>query len=77
MPAGVVPVQLMRWLRENKEEKWKLNDKERGYMVAEWVEREKGNRAVGAEIHVLRKRGEGLWCSVDYGWGADASGKSG
>ncbi|KAF2823098.1 hypothetical protein CC86DRAFT_385244 [Ophiobolus disseminans] len=42
MPAGVLPVELMRWLREHgKDEKWKLNAKERGYEVAEWLEREK------------------------------------
>ncbi|KAF1915823.1 hypothetical protein BDU57DRAFT_207049 [Ampelomyces quisqualis] len=77
MPAGVVPVQLMRWLRENKEDEWKRNDRERGYMVAEWVDREKVNRGVGTEIHAVRRKGGGAWCSVDHGWVADMGGKAG
>ncbi|KAJ4374734.1 hypothetical protein N0V83_001810 [Neocucurbitaria cava] len=75
MPAGVVPVQLMRWLRENKEKedvRWKLNAGETGYAVAEWVQREKVSRAVGMEIHGIRKSGQGVWCTVDYGWGSAA-----
>lgn len=71
MPAGVVPVQLMRWLRENRGDEevgWKLNGRERGYAVAEWVDREKVARAVESEILQLRKDGEGSWCRVDHGW---------
>ncbi|CAO2653912.1 Nn.00g106450.m01.CDS01 [Neocucurbitaria sp. VM-36] len=75
MPAGVVPVQLMRWLRENKDKddvRWRLNANETGHAVAEWVQREKMAKAVGMEIHGIRKSGEGVWCKVDYGWGSAA-----
>jgi hypothetical protein len=74
MPAGVVPVQLMRWLRENQERedvREKLNRKERGYAVAEWIDREKVARNVGGEIQAGRRRAEGVWCKVDYGWVAE------
>lgn len=73
MPAGIVPVQLMRWLRENKHKEdvgWRLNSQETGHAVAEWVQREKVARVVGQEIHGIRKTGEGVWCKVDYGWGS-------
>jgi hypothetical protein len=76
MPAGVVPVQLMRWLRENQSKEdvvWKLNKQERGYAVADWVDREKVARAVGMEIQLARRRKEGVWCKVDYGWGGDGA----
>lgn len=72
MPAGIVPVQLMRWLRETKDRKdlqWKLNPSEMGHAVAEWVQREKVSRVVEQEIHGIRKSGEGVWCRVDHGWG--------
>lgn len=74
MPAGVVPVQLMRWLRENKEAehvKWKLNAKERGYAVQEWVDKEKTSRSVATEIQAARRTKEGSWCRIDFGWGAE------
>jgi hypothetical protein len=74
MPAGVVPVQLMRWLRENKDKEdvqGKLNAKERGYAVADWIDREKVARNVGGEIQAMRRRAEGVWCKVDYGWVAE------
>jgi hypothetical protein len=74
MPAGVVPVQLMCWLRENKDGedvRWKLNEKESGYAVQEWVEKEKTARSVGIEIQSARRREEGSWCKVDFGWGGD------
>ncbi|KAH7081177.1 hypothetical protein BKA63DRAFT_503309 [Paraphoma chrysanthemicola] len=77
MPAGVVPVQLMRWLRENGDRgdvAWKLNAQERGHMVAEWVNREKIARGVGAEIQGARRRGEGVWCRVEHGWGGEEKG---
>ncbi|KAI8938161.1 hypothetical protein NX059_005826 [Plenodomus lindquistii] len=72
MPAGIVPVQLMRWLRENKDKEdvvWRLNGEETGFAVQEWVSREKVARIVGMEIQGARKKGEGEWCVVDYGWG--------
>jgi hypothetical protein len=74
MPAGVVPVQLMRWLRENgnKEDvNWKLNKHERGYAVADWVDREKASRAVGMEIQFTRRAKAGDWCTVEFGWGEE------
>lgn len=72
MPAGIVPVQLMRWLRENKDNggvSWKLNAHETGHVVTEWVSREKMARSVRAEILAVRKASEGLWCHIDHGWG--------
>ncbi|KAF2846690.1 hypothetical protein T440DRAFT_221941 [Plenodomus tracheiphilus IPT5] len=72
MPAGVVPVQLMRWLREHKDKedvKWRLNGEETGYAVQEWVRREKVARIVAGEIQAVRRKGEGAWCGVDFGWG--------
>ncbi|KAF2030937.1 hypothetical protein EK21DRAFT_111390 [Setomelanomma holmii] len=74
MPAGLVPVQLMRWLRENAGNEhvtWKLNKQERGYMVTEWVDREKVARQVGMEIQSRRRSMGGGWCKVDHGWGGD------
>jgi uncharacterized iron-regulated membrane protein len=74
MPAGVVPVQLMRWLRENKDKEdvsWRLNGKERGYAVQEWVEKEKTSRSVAVEIQAARRRKEGNWCRIDFGWGGE------
>jgi hypothetical protein len=71
MPAGIVPVQLLRWLREHRDEdevRWKLNP-ESGHAVAEWVNREKVARLVGMEIQGMRKSAGGAWCKVDMGWG--------
>jgi hypothetical protein len=76
MPAGVVPVQLMRWLRENGNKEHvssKLNKQERGYAVADWVDREKVAKAIGQEIQIARRRKKGDWCKVDFGWGEEAS----
>jgi hypothetical protein len=73
MPAGVVPIHLLRWLRENqgKEEvRWRLNETETGHVVAEWVDREKVARVIGMDIQGVRKRGEGVWCQIDFGWGS-------
>ncbi|KAH9861344.1 hypothetical protein J1614_011090 [Plenodomus biglobosus] len=78
MPAGIVPVQLMRWLRENKNKEdvaWRLNGEETGYAVQEWVAREKVARIVAAEIHAVRRKGEGVWCGVDHGWGERGEGQ--
>lgn len=75
MPAGIVPVQLMRWLRENKgreDTSWKLNAHETGQAVNEWVSREKMARSVRQEILAARKAGEGSWCHIDHGWGSSA-----
>lgn len=72
MPAGIVPVQLMRWLRENKDKEdvaWRLNGEETGYAVQEWVAREKMARLVGGEIQDMRRLEKGSWCRVDHGWG--------
>ena len=70
MPAGMIPIQLLRWLREN-ERKEEVQDKlnrEGGFVVSEWVEREKVAWSVADEIHRQRKMGEGVRCVVDYGW---------
>jgi hypothetical protein len=72
MPAGIVAVQLMRWLREHRRDarvQWKLNESESGRAVADWLNREKVARSVKAEIQGVRKKGSGEWCEVDYGWG--------
>ncbi|KAK7190479.1 hypothetical protein DPSP01_005294 [Paraphaeosphaeria sporulosa] len=73
MPAGVVPVQLMRWLRENGRRsgvKQVLGD-EGAYGAVEWVEKEKVARSVGFAVQSLRKVGGGKYCRVDYGWGGE------
>ena len=78
MPAGIVPAQLMRWLRDAKDSedmRAKLNAHETGHAVAEWVQREKVSRVVGQEIQSLRKKGVGIWCRVDHGWGAGSGEK--
>ncbi|KAF9701246.1 hypothetical protein EKO04_001043 [Ascochyta lentis] len=79
MPAGIVPVQLMRWLRENKDRgdtSWKLNSHETGQAVTEWVSREKMARSVRAEILATRRDAEGAWCRIDHGWGGPAETKA-
>ncbi|RMZ69567.1 lysophosphatidylcholine acyltransferase [Pyrenophora seminiperda CCB06] len=76
MPAGIVPVQLLRWLRDNKDNEevtWRLQPHERGHAVADWVSREKVARLVAMDIQAVRKRGEGTWCRIDFGWGASTS----
>lgn len=76
IPAGMVPVQLMRWLRENKNndmESWKLNDHETGHAVAEWISHEKTARSVRQEILAARRAGEGAWCRIDHGWGSPSN----
>lgn len=73
MPAGVVPAQLMRWLREHgkKEEVKDLLGDEGAHGAVEWVEKEKVARSAGFAIQSLRKVGGGKYCRVDYGWGGD------
>lgn len=73
MPAGVVPAQLMRWLREHgkKEEVKDLLGDEGAHGAVEWVEKEKVARSVGLAIQSLRKVGGGEYCRVDYGWGGE------
>jgi hypothetical protein len=78
IPAGMVPVQLMRWLRENKDKdevRWKLNTHETGNAVNEWIGREKTARSVKQEILASRRAGEGVWCNIDHGWGISAERK--
>ena len=72
IPAGVVGVQLLSWLRENKEKedvRRKLNASATGMVVSDWMSREKVSRAVGNAIQAVRKGGKGEWCRIDYGWG--------
>lgn len=78
IPAGMVPVQLMRWLRENKdnhEVSWKLNAHETGHAVTEWISREKMTRSVKQEILAARRAGQGVWCHIDHGWGSPSESK--
>ncbi|CAI6303163.1 unnamed protein product [Periconia digitata] len=37
--------------------------------VAEWVEREKVARGVGAKVQAIRRVCGGLWCTIEHGWG--------
>jgi hypothetical protein len=74
MPAGVVAVQLMRWLRDDDKRKAAENagmlDRSRtSWEVAEWVEREKVARGVVAAVQRVRKGVGGTWLGVEYGWG--------
>ncbi|KAL1596384.1 hypothetical protein SLS60_009030 [Paraconiothyrium brasiliense] len=73
MPAGVVPAQLMRWLREygRKEGVKDLLGDEGAHGAVEWVEKEKVARSVGFAVQSLRKVGGGKYCRVDYGWGGE------
>ncbi|KAH8725462.1 hypothetical protein GQ44DRAFT_707107 [Phaeosphaeriaceae sp. PMI808] len=74
MPAGIVPVHLMRWLRENQDQEehgWKFNTQERGHAVAQWVNREKVLRTTGMDLQRIRRDLGGAWCKIDYGWGGD------
>lgn len=76
MPAGIIPVQLMRWLRLHRDEEdvqWKLNAADAGMVVAEWVEKEKIARVVGAEIQALRRAGVGEYIRIDHGWGGEGA----
>lgn len=76
MPAGIVPVRLMGWLRERgdgEEERWKLNGEEKGSAVADWVHREKIAMSVAGDVQRERKKAGGKWCTVDYGWGMEKS----
>lgn len=71
MPAGIVPVQLMRWLREHEDDedqRWKLDSEQTGYAVAEWLHREKLARSIGRDINRVRREGEGPWCQIDHAW---------
>ncbi|KAF2114198.1 hypothetical protein BDV96DRAFT_495224 [Lophiotrema nucula] len=70
MPAGLIPVQLLNWLREHREEEeWQDKLKfDTGHAVTEWIDREKVARNVGFAVHQLRKAAGGKWCKVDYGW---------
>lgn len=71
MPGGVIPMQLMRWLREHGEqEESKVDRYESGSGVSSWIEREKVGRRVAEEIMAKRKakEGKGRWCQVEFGW---------
>lgn len=75
----MVPVQLMRWLRENKDDddvSCKLNAHETGHAVGEWISREKMARSVRQEILGARRAGEGAWCRIDHGWGTPSEPKT-
>lgn len=78
IPAGMVPVQLMRWLRENQDKgdvNWKLNAHETGQPVNEWISREKAARNVKQEILAARRANGGAWCNIDHGWGSPSEAK--
>lgn len=71
MPASIVPAQLLRWLRDNKDKddvKWKLNPRDTGSAVMEWIHREKAARQVGSDIQSRRRSAEGPYCRIDFGW---------
>ncbi|KAF2464361.1 uncharacterized protein BDR25DRAFT_242988 [Lindgomyces ingoldianus] len=70
MPAGMLPVELLGWLREHEhDEKVSAMLRDAGRLETEmWVEREKAVRIVRGKILGERKRYGGSWCKVDYGW---------
>lgn len=74
MPAGVVAVQLIRWLRDDEKRKAAddagvLDRNRTSWEVADWVEREKVARSVVAGVQQVRKGVGGKWVGVEYGWG--------
>ncbi|KAF2729569.1 hypothetical protein EJ04DRAFT_537764 [Polyplosphaeria fusca] len=74
MPAGVIAVEVLGWLRahENEKEVRGRLRKVDSWAAAGWVEREKGAREVAASVNAQRKGGKGKWCVVDHGWDPDA-----
>jgi hypothetical protein len=76
LPAGVVAIQLMQWLRDDEKQR-ELQDKgildsgRTSQDVIGWVEREKIGRWVEQEIMRSRRGASegGLWVHVEYGWG--------
>lgn len=72
MPAGVVGLQLLSWLRHHKNDEslQGVLKSEPGHLaVAGWVEKEKAARLVAGDILRLRKSAKGDYCRFDYGWG--------
>jgi hypothetical protein len=69
-PAGVLAVQLLGWLREQKRLK-KLQPRHRTaefWEVSEWMEKEKMAMSVAAKINRLKKAANAPYCKVDHGW---------
>lgn len=69
MPSGRIQMSLLTWLREHGHEA-EHRCKLRGGMgiASNWVEREKVNESVAAELRRRRKVAEGKWCTFDFGW---------
>jgi hypothetical protein len=66
-PAGVLPMQLLSWLREHKNDpKYRHKLRDDGGDELAWVEREKVARMVADDIQKARMNGK--WCHVDHGW---------
>ncbi|KAF2200773.1 hypothetical protein GQ43DRAFT_441249 [Delitschia confertaspora ATCC 74209] len=78
LPAGVISVQLLNWLRwsergqevggeERKQRRPQRNNV--WHVDAEsWVEREQAARNVASEINRLRKEGSARYCKINHGW---------
>lgn len=70
IPAGVLGVQLLGWLREQQRLK-KLPPKKPNVQpsdVEEWMEREKVAMSVGERIQKAKKAANKPYCRVDHGW---------
>lgn len=78
MPAGIIPVHLLGWLRAHEDDEQvqhKLRSA-RGDEVDAWVEREKAARNVGFTVNAHRRAAKQKRCIVDHGWEADAASRA-
>lgn len=70
-PAGMLPVQLLTYLRRQRTA-WKLPNREAPPLewrdVGDWMQRENAARDVENRVHELRSRAKGPYCKFDYGW---------
>jgi hypothetical protein len=73
VPAGIVAVQLMRWLRDDEKRKAAehmgvLRRDVTVHEVSDWLERERVARGVLAMIQRTRKEVGGKWLDTNFGW---------
>jgi len=76
MPAGVVAMSFMSWLREHDEDEDEDSDGEgcvfrsvNDSLAISWLNQEKIAYGVGSAIQLARNRSKGKHCTIDHGWG--------